>query len=24
MGLSPVLLVTVSQLQPQHRTDPDL
>ena len=24
MGLSPVLLVEVLQLQPQHRTDPDL
>jgi hypothetical protein len=24
MGLSPVWLVEVSQLQPQHRTDPDL
>jgi hypothetical protein len=24
MGLSPVWLVEVLQLQPQHRTDPDL
>jgi hypothetical protein len=24
MGLSPVLWVAVSQLQPQHRTDPNL